>query len=85
VGSNPIPPLSYERKARANEVKQRYRLGLGRLGPVKELGIKFTGKEEEEYIKASFAHFTETEALKLTKRALSPLAAEIGQPRPVFP
>ena len=49
------------------EVKQSYRFGIGRLGPVKELGIKFTEKEEEEYIKASFAHFTERDALKLTK------------------
>jgi phosphoglycolate phosphatase-like HAD superfamily hydrolase len=48
-------------------VRQHYHYGGGRLGPVKELGIKFTEKEEEEYIKASFAHFVEREALKLTK------------------
>jgi len=50
-----------------DEVKQHYHYGIGRLGPVKELGIKFTEKEEEEYIKASFAHFTEKEALGLTR------------------
>jgi len=41
-----------------DEVKQSYRPGIGRLTPVKEREIKFTEKEEEEYIKASFAHFT---------------------------
>gem|GEM_PF-1363390 len=50
-----------------DEVKQSYRFGMGRLGPVKELGIEFTEREEEEYIKASFAHFIEKEALRLTK------------------
>lgn len=50
-----------------DEVRQSCRFGIGRLGPAKELGIEFTEKEEEEYIKASFAHFTEKEALKLTK------------------
>jgi len=46
-----------------DEVKQSSRFGIGRLGLVKELGIQFT----EEYIKASFAHFTEEEAVNLTK------------------
>lgn len=50
-----------------DEVKQNYHLGTGRLGLIKELGIKFMEKEEEEYIKASFAHFTEREAVELTK------------------
>ena len=50
-----------------DEVKQSYRFGVGRLGPAKELGIRFTEKEEEEYIKASFAHFTEREAIGLTR------------------
>jgi phosphoglycolate phosphatase len=50
-----------------SEVKQHYRFGIGRLGPIKELGIKFTEEEEEEYVRASFAHFTEREALSLTR------------------
>jgi phosphoglycolate phosphatase-like HAD superfamily hydrolase len=50
-----------------DQVLQSYQFGIGRLGPVKELGIKFTEKEEEEYIRASFAHFTTEEAAKLTK------------------
>jgi phosphoglycolate phosphatase len=50
-----------------DEVKQSYSFGIGRLGPAKALGIKFTEKEEEAYINASFAHFTEREAIGLTK------------------
>ncbi|MDH5788393.1 MAG: HAD hydrolase-like protein, partial [Candidatus Bathyarchaeota archaeon] len=50
-----------------DEVRQRYRYGIGTMGVIKELNIKFTEKEEEEYIKASFTHFTKREALNLTK------------------
>jgi phosphoglycolate phosphatase-like HAD superfamily hydrolase len=50
-----------------DEVRQRYCYGIGRMGIVKELGIKFTQNEEKEYINASFAHFTTKEAMKLTK------------------
>jgi phosphoglycolate phosphatase-like HAD superfamily hydrolase len=50
-----------------DEVRQRYRCGIGRMGIVKELGIKFAEKEEEEYIKASFAYFMTKEAFGLTK------------------
>jgi len=31
-----------------DEVKQRYRFGIGRLGPVKELGIEFTKKKRKK-------------------------------------
>jgi phosphoglycolate phosphatase-like HAD superfamily hydrolase len=50
-----------------DEVRQCYHYGIGRLGPVEELGIEVTEKQEEAYIKASFAHFTESEALNLTR------------------
>jgi phosphoglycolate phosphatase len=51
-----------------DEIKRRYRYGLGRMGIAKELGIEFTKKEEEEYIEASFAHFAKRDnALRLTK------------------
>lgn len=49
------------------KVRQSYRYGIGRMGIVKALGMKFTEREEEEYINASFAHFTKREAVKLTK------------------
>jgi len=48
-------------------VRRYYHFGAGRLGPVKELGIEFTKEKEKEYIKASFAHFVEREASRLTK------------------
>ncbi len=66
-----------------DEVKQSYRFGTGRLGPLEELGIRFTEKEEEEYVKTSFVHFTEREALGLTKivhgayNALATLSKEL--------
>jgi len=51
-----------------DDVKKHYRRGIGTMGIIKELGIKFTEKEEKEYIEASFAHFTNREnALNLTK------------------
>jgi len=51
-----------------DDVKKHYRHGIGTMGIVKELGIKFTEKQEKEYIEASFAHFTNREnALNLTK------------------
>jgi len=51
-----------------DEVRKRYRYGIGRMGIVKELGIKFTEKDEREYIETSFAHFAKRKnALKLTK------------------
>ncbi|HKZ92992.1 MAG TPA: HAD family hydrolase [Candidatus Bathyarchaeia archaeon] len=51
-----------------NDVKKHYRHGIGTMGIVKELGIKFTEKQEKEYIEASFLHFTNREnALNLTK------------------
>ncbi len=50
-----------------DEVNQSYRSGTGRLGPTKRLGIEFTEEEEEAYVKASFAHFTGEEAVRLTK------------------
>lgn len=51
-----------------DEVRKRYRHGMGSMGIIKELGIKFTEEEEKDYIEASFAHFTNREnALNLTK------------------
>jgi phosphoglycolate phosphatase-like HAD superfamily hydrolase len=50
-----------------DEVRRRYRYGIGRMGVVRELGIKFTEKEEEEYIQVSFVHFMTKEAYRLTK------------------
>ncbi len=51
-----------------DDVRKHYHYGIGRMGIVKKLGIKFTEKEEKEYIDASFAHFTKREnALNLTK------------------
>lgn len=51
-----------------DDVKKRYRYGIGSMGIVKELGIELPEKEEKEYIEASFAHFTDREnALSLTK------------------
>jgi phosphoglycolate phosphatase-like HAD superfamily hydrolase len=51
-----------------DEVKRHYRYGIGRMGIVKKLGIELTEKQEEEYIKASFAHFAKREnAMRLTK------------------
>jgi len=50
------------------DVKKHYRYGIGTMGIVKKLGIRFTEKEEKEYIEASFAHFTNREnAVNLTK------------------
>lgn len=48
-------------------VRKHYRYGIGRMGIVKELGMKFTEKETEEYIETRFAYFMKREALKLTK------------------
>jgi len=51
-----------------DDVKKHYRRGIGTMGIIKELGIKFTEKQEKEYIETSFAHFTKREnALNLTK------------------
>jgi phosphoglycolate phosphatase-like HAD superfamily hydrolase len=51
-----------------DDVKKRYRPGIGTMGIVKELGIKLTEEEEKDYIEASFAHFTNREnALNLTR------------------
>jgi phosphoglycolate phosphatase-like HAD superfamily hydrolase len=51
-----------------DDVKKHYHCGAGTMGVVKELGIKFSEKEEKEYIEASFAHFTDREnALRFTK------------------
>jgi len=50
-----------------DEVRRRYRCGMGQTDIVEELGIKLTQTEEEEYIKAGFAHFTTREAFNLTK------------------
>jgi len=51
-----------------NEVRQHYRYGIGRMGIVRELGIKLTEKETKDYLKARFNFFTNREnALKLTK------------------
>jgi phosphoglycolate phosphatase-like HAD superfamily hydrolase len=50
------------------DVRKRYRFGIGRMGIVKELGIKLTEKEEKKYIETSFSHFVKREnALSLTK------------------
>jgi phosphoglycolate phosphatase-like HAD superfamily hydrolase len=49
------------------EIRKHYRHGIGQRDIVEELGIKLTNKEEEEYIKAGFAHFTTTEAFSLTR------------------
>jgi len=51
-----------------DDVRKHYRHGIGTMGIVKELGIKFTEREEKAYVEASFAHFTNREnALNLTK------------------
>jgi phosphoglycolate phosphatase-like HAD superfamily hydrolase len=49
------------------DIRKHYRHGIGHRDIVEKLGIKLTKKEEEEYIKAGFAHFTTTEAFSLTK------------------
>jgi phosphoglycolate phosphatase-like HAD superfamily hydrolase len=49
------------------DVRKRCRCGMRRLDIVEELGIKLTGKEEEEYVRAGFVHFTTKEAFSLTK------------------
>lgn len=50
------------------EVRQHYRYGIGRMGIVKELGIKLVEKETKDYLEARFDFFTNREnALKLTK------------------
>jgi len=48
-------------------VRKHYHYGIGRMGIVKELGMKFTEKETKEYIETSFAYFTKRGALNLTK------------------
>jgi phosphoglycolate phosphatase-like HAD superfamily hydrolase len=51
-----------------DDVRKHYRQGIGSMGIVKKLGIKFTEEEEREYVEASFAHFTDREnALDFTK------------------
>jgi len=51
-----------------DEIRRHYHYGIGRMGIVKELGIKFTEKDAKEYIETSFAHFAKRKnALKLTK------------------
>jgi phosphoglycolate phosphatase len=49
------------------DIRKHYHHGLGQRDIVEELGIKLTKKEEENYIKAGFAHFTTREAFGLTK------------------
>jgi len=48
-------------------VRKHYRYGIGRMGVVKELGMKFMEKETEEYIETRFAYFMKRGALNLTK------------------
>lgn len=51
-----------------DDVRKRYRYGIGSMGILKELGIRLSEKQEKDYIEKSFAHFTNREnALKLTK------------------
>jgi len=51
-----------------DDVRKRYRRGVGSMGIIQELGITFTEEEEKDYIEARFAHFTDREnALKFTK------------------
>jgi phosphoglycolate phosphatase-like HAD superfamily hydrolase len=51
-----------------DDVKKHYRLGIGSMGIIRELGIKLTETEERRFIEASFAHFMDREnALNLTK------------------
>jgi phosphoglycolate phosphatase len=50
-----------------DEVKRRYRLRAGRLGLVKELGLRFTKKEEDDYVNVSFVYFMTKEASDLTR------------------
>jgi phosphoglycolate phosphatase-like HAD superfamily hydrolase len=49
------------------DIRKHYRHGIGQTDIVEKLGIRLTKKEEEEYIKAGFAHFTTKEAVGLTK------------------
>ena len=51
-----------------DEVRQRYRYGIGLMGIVRELGITLTEKETKDYLKARFTSFTNRKnALNLTK------------------
>ena len=51
-----------------DDVRKRYRYGIGSMGILKELGIRLPEEREKDYIEKSFAHFTNREnALKLTK------------------
>jgi phosphoglycolate phosphatase-like HAD superfamily hydrolase len=57
-----------------HDVKQCYRSGIRRLGLVErtralaeQLGIDFTEREEQEYVKTTFAYFIGREAASLTK------------------
>jgi phosphoglycolate phosphatase-like HAD superfamily hydrolase len=51
-----------------DDVRKRYRYGLGSMGVFKELGIKLSEKQEKKCIEASFKHFTDRGyALKLTR------------------
>jgi phosphoglycolate phosphatase-like HAD superfamily hydrolase len=51
-----------------DDVRKRYRRGVGSMGIIEELGITFTEEEEKDYIEARFAHFIDREnALKFTK------------------
>ena len=50
------------------EVRKHYHYGIGRMGIANKLGIKFSEKEEKEYIKTCYSFFMNREnALKLTK------------------
>jgi len=50
------------------KVKQHYHYGVGRLGIVKELGIKLSEEEEKEYVQTCFDFFADREtAQNLTK------------------
>jgi phosphoglycolate phosphatase-like HAD superfamily hydrolase len=51
-----------------DDVRKRYRYGIGSMGILKELGIRLSEKQEKDYIEKSFAHFTNREnARSLTK------------------
>jgi phosphoglycolate phosphatase-like HAD superfamily hydrolase len=50
------------------EVRKHYNYGIGRMGVAHKFGIKFSEKEEKEYIKACYSFFMNRKnALKLTK------------------
>jgi len=51
-----------------DDVRKRYRYGIGSMGILKELGIRLPEEREKDYIEKSFAHFiTRENALNRTK------------------